>query len=156
MQEPTIQNAQGGQTAPPPADEAQGMEAFLGEIQGLRGPTPGVSEGMDETQRLILENQYKQDTRNMVQDIETAIREVSPDVTRADIQKFARAFVEGDPMTLWQAAQSASRKEAEAEQNDEKSEDLRVEGAGSGERGSERAPIKSPQDAILQIADAFA
>ena len=154
------------QTAPPPATgngtgagdagtEAMSTEAFINELVGMRGTPPGVAEGMDETQQLILENQFKQDTRAMVEDIKEAIREVSPDIGRGDLQEFARAFVQGDPLAMWKVAQSAARKAAEAEDNEKEQEDLRVEGSNSGTKGSEKEPITTTQQAAVALAEAF-
>lgn len=143
-----------GQTTPPP--EAIGPEAFLNDIVKARGAPPNLTDETDPALREVIEEQFRQQTRNLMTDIETSIREVSPDITRADVQKFTRAFIERDPLAMWQAAQAASRKEAEAEQNDEKSEDLRTEPASSGSRGTERKPASSLTEVMLNIADSYA
>lgn len=159
-------NAQSTQTTPAtatapattpagtPAEEVD-MGAFVDEIVGMRGDVPGVQDEMDPTQKQILENQFRQDTRFMMEDIKSAIMEVSPDATRADIQKFSRAFVQGDALALWQAAQAAARKEAEQEENEEEMKELRVEGAGAGTRGTEQKMPNTPGEAALLISDAF-
>ena len=162
MQEPKVQTAQTAQTAQTngttgtaPSDEAVDMGAFVDEMVGHRGEVPGVTEGMDPTQQQILENQFRQDTRFMMEDIKSAIKEVSPDATLADIQKFARAFVQGDALAQWQAAQGAARKEAEQEENEEETKELRIEGAGSGTKGTEKTLPSTPGEAALMVADAF-
>lgn len=135
--------------------DAMSTEAFINELVGMRGTAPGVAEGMDETQQLILENQFKQDTRALVADIKEAIQEVSPDIGRGDLQEFARAFVQGDPLAMWKVAQSAARKAAEKEDNEKEQEDLRVEGSNSGTKGTEKEPITTTSQAALALAEAL-
>lgn len=160
MQEPTVNPET--QTTPPPdaatgADagaETQAMdtEAFIAEMLKARGPAPGVgAEGITDIERQILEQQYRQDTRFMISDIQEAIREISPNVERRDLQQYALAAVQNDSVGMWKIAQEALRKETEREQNDTKLQDLRVEGANSGTRGTEAASINSTDDAFTSI-----
>ena len=159
-------NAQATQTTPAPAtapatepagdgNDSQSTQAFLEDILKMRGEAPGLEEGMDETQSAILQNQFKQDTRAMIEDVKEVIREVSPDVGRGDLQKFTKAFVEGDALALWSVAQAAAKKEAEAEQNAKRGEDLRVEGSNSGTKGKDAPAPTSVQEATMRIAEAF-
>ena len=163
MQEPTVQPGQTG--TPPPAagaeteDQAMATEAFVNDLIKMRTPeggnVPGVTDEIDGTQRMILENQFRQDTRALMSDVREMIEEVSPNVTRSDLQKFTRAFVGGDPLEMWKVAQTAARKEAESQEDDEKLEDLRVEGGNSGTQGTERTPINTTSQAALRLAEAF-
>lgn len=157
MQEPKVQTPQtnGTGTGTPPADEALDMGAFVDEIVGMRGEVPGVQEGMDPTNQQIIEEQFRQNTRFMMEDIQESIKEVSPEVTRADIQKFTRAFVQKDALAMWQAAQAASRKEAEQEENEQDTKELRIEGAGAGTKGDEKALPQTPGEAALMISDMY-
>ena len=155
VQTQTTPPATGNGTGAGTENEAMSTEAFVNDLMKLRGATPGVQEGMDETQQLILENQFKQDTRAMVSDIKEVIREVAPDISRGDLQEFARAFVQRDPLALFKVAQSYTRKAAEAESNAKEQEDLRVEGSNSGTKGTEKELPTTTAEAALQLANAF-
>ena len=149
------------QAAPPPAtagaegNEPLSTEAFVNELIGLRGPAPGLNEGMSDTERALTEGLFKQDTRAMVEDIKSAIQEIAPDIGRGDVQEFARAFVQGDPLAMFKVAMSHARKAAEKEDNEKEQEDLRVEGSNSGTKGTEKEPITTTQQAALALAEAF-
>ena len=136
-------------------DETLSTQAFLEDLVKMRGEVPGVVPDGDATQNAILENQFRQDTRAMIEDVKEVLREVSPDVSRGDLQKFTKAFVQGDPLEMWKVAQSAARKAAEAESNSKEQKELRVEGANSGAKGTETEPVRTASAAALRIANAF-
>lgn len=151
-----------GQTAQVPAtngtgeqtgDDAMTTQAFLEDMIAQRG-APETEEGADPQMAALIQNQFRQDTRAYIEDIKEAIREVSPDVSRGDLQKYTRAVVQGDPMEAWKIAQSATRKEMEAEQNSSKTEDLRVEGSNSGTKGTD-APPTTPFETVAAISSLY-
>ena len=111
----------------------------------------GFSDGMDETQKLILENQFRQDIRQRYNDEREIIMEAYPDASRGDVQKFITARGKEDVVGMMQALESIVKKAAEKQQNSKEQEDLRVEGANSGSKGDEDAPIRSVDDSMSAI-----
>lgn len=174
MNEQQVQTTAPQQTATPPAetgqvpvDEVMGLEAVANAILGQNPAVPGVTEDLDPTMALILQNQYRQETQMTARDIMDTLHEAYPDSARGDRQKFAIAFLRGRPITpaqpgventlvkdaldTYKASRDGYRKEIEKEQNEKPLDDLRMEPAGSGAKGSETPEINSVHDAKMAI-----
>ena len=155
------QNAQNGgqQTATPPATpevpEAMAAGVFLEDMMKVRGGDPRVTEEMSDFEREQLEEQFRLRTRLDMSDIAEGIKELIPEITTADSQAFVRGWFSRDPIATAKALQTAMRKVFEKEANEKGRKELRVEGANSGSKGNERAPIRSMGDAILQVSDSY-
>ena len=146
------------QTTPPAGagagdagDAGVPTEQFVNDLLSSAGTPPGVSEGMDETQQLILENQFRQDVRQRYNDEKEIIMEAYPDASRGDVQKFIAARGKDDVVGMMQALEAIVKKAAEKQQNTKEQEDLRVEGANAGSKGDEEAPINSVADSMAAI-----
>ena len=125
----------------PPAELSmdQKIAAIIESLGGM--PRQGGDE-ITEEQRLILENQYRQDLKMKILETEKEIRMKHPDASEAQLWEAAHAFLRGDVIGVsdifGKMYQAAAEKE---KQQTAKDMDLHIEGDSGGGDQTREAPV---------------
>ena len=152
-QTPQTQPAPAGAqtTQTPEQEDAMTAEQLLAGVLEARGGVPQAPEGQDPKISQLEERVFQQDIAMTVNNETEALLEISPDMTRSDARRIVLARAQNDVVGLYQAVEKVVRKLTEKSQNDDKSEDLRVEPANSGSPGTDDQPVRNMADAVQGI-----
>ena len=148
-QEQTTQAAAPG--AEPEAEDILTMEQLLeGVIKG-RGDKPVAAENEDPERVAMREETYMSRLDRSIRNEIDALMEVNDNISRNDAHRLVLAAASGDVVPFFQACEKVIRKLTEQEQNEEDSENLRVEPANSGSAGESSTEITGVGDAVQSI-----
>ena len=127
---------------PEPAAELSMDQKIGAMIESLGGMPQQGGEELSEEQRLILENQYRQDLKMKILETEKEIRMKHPDASEAQLWDAAHAFLRGDVIGVsdifGKMYQTAAEKE---KQQTAKDMDLHIEGDSGGGDRTREAPV---------------
>ena len=111
-------------------------------IESLGGVPQQAADGITEEQRLILENQYRQDLKMKILETEKEIRMKHPNASETQLWEAAHAFLRGDVIgvsdVFGKMYQTAAEKE---KQQAAKDMDLHIEGDSGGGDQTQETPV---------------
>ena len=110
------------------------------------------AEGMTEEQDFRI----RQEARNMVTDIQSAVGDELPDATRSQVNQLVDGIMNTDPIRIINAVRDALKVTDEKQSNARKqsSGKLNIQGTGAGKGGEKVAP-KSMAEAVVSAARQF-
>ena len=127
----------------PETPEALSMDQKIATIiESLGGMPQQSGDEITEEQRLILENQYRQDLKMKILETEKEIRMKHPDASESQLWEAAHAFLRGDVIGVsdifGKMYQTAAEKE---KQQAAKDMDLHIEGDSGGGDQTKETPV---------------
>ena len=127
----------------PESPEALSMDQKIATIiESLGGMPQQGSDEITEEQRLILENQYRQDLKMKILETEKEIRMKHPDASETQLWEAAHAFLRGDVIGVsdifGKMYQTAAEKE---KQQAAKDMELHIEGDSGGGDQTKETPV---------------
>ena len=127
---------------PEPPAELSMDQKIAAMIESLGGLPKQGGDDISEEQRLILENQYRQDLKMKILETEKEIRMKHPDASEAQLWEAAHAFLRGDVIGVSDIFEKMYQAAAEKEkQQAAKDMDLHVEGDSGGGDQTREAPV---------------
>ena len=123
----------------PPAELS--MQEMLTAISEELGGAPSGREGapeMTDVEKTILDNQFAQDTRNQLEDMQKAVKAEAPDATDNQAFNLGMAMMKGDLQGVMQSMRDILKTEKEVDEKGEEQKPLAVEGGASGKPDDNR------------------
>ena len=118
-------------------------EEMMTAISEQLGGAPSAREDapeMTDTEKTILDNQFRQETRNHLEDMQKQVKGMAPDATDQQAFDFGIAMMKGDVNAAFEAAKNIIKTEAEVDEKNEEQKPLSVEGGAQGSQNSNRTP----------------
>ena len=127
---------------PEPSAELSMDQKIATIIENLGGMTQQGGDEITEEQRLILENQYRQDLKMKILETEKEIRMKHPDASETQLWEAAHAFLRGDVIgvsdifgKIYQTAAEKEKQQATKDMN------LHIEGDSGGGDQTQETPV---------------
>lgn len=119
----------------------QQMVDSLAKVMGVE------AEGITEEQ----EFRVRQEARNLITDVQSAIGDELPDATRSQVNALVDGIVNTDPVKIINAVRDALKVAEEKQSNSMKQSAgaLNIQGTGNGKGGAQEAPKSMGEASIL-------
>lgn len=114
--------------------EAEMLDGIMQQLGGLPSEREGEfeDEELREVDKIILDNQFKQEAENRMRRIQESVKAVAPDATDKQAHEFGIATMKGDVSTAFKAAAQILRQAEEMDEKKQEQENLHVEGGAGG------------------------
>ena len=137
--DPNAGGTGGGADAPP---ELTSQEMLAGISEQLGGAPSGREDApeMTDVEKTLMDNQFQQETRNQLEDMQKQVKSLAPDATENQAFSFGIAMMKGDVSGAFEAVKNIVKTEAEVDEKNEEQKPLTVEGGSQGKGDDNREP----------------
>ena len=132
--------AGGGEKETPPELSPQEMMSAISEQLGGAPSAREDAPEMTDTEKTILDNQFQQETRNQLGDMQKQVKTLAPDATENQAFDFGMAMMKGDVSAAFEAVKNIVKTEAEVDEKNEEQKPLTVEGGSQSKGDDNREP----------------
>lgn len=121
-------------------------------VDGLAKVMGAEAQGITEEQ----EFRVRQEARNMITDVQSAVSDELPDATRSQVNQLVNGIVNTDPVMIINAVRDALKVAEEKQSNTAKQSmgALKIQGTGNG-KGNEQGSPKSMNEASVMASRLF-